>query len=121
MTRVFKKSRHIRWNWQESPDARDQDGNDSVRYHFVVVEDRNRKGIMNQILEGLAQYGGVTPVREVEGDVKDSKLKFLFCSYDTLIRPEKINWPNGKPLKMDRDLRERQRRNIEDYVRNKYE
>ena len=35
MVRITKQDRHIRWNWEESPDREE-----IVRYHFVVVDDK---------------------------------------------------------------------------------
>ena len=44
--KIYKKDRHIRWNWEKSPD-----NPDAVRYHFIVVDNKNKEGIMGKILE----------------------------------------------------------------------
>lgn len=119
-----KKDRHVRWNWEESPD-RDSENrpntNFYVRYHFIVIDDRNREGIMNRLLEGLTQYGEVIQVRSVEGKAKEPGLRYLFRTYDSSIKPDMIDWKNvKKPIRKDSDLRERKRGSVEDYVARVY-
>ncbi|MFA5857242.1 MAG: hypothetical protein WC867_07805 [Candidatus Pacearchaeota archaeon] len=119
-TNIRKNSRHLRWNWHLT-DEIDSDGRNYLRYHFVVVDDRNREGILGKILENLARYSEAIQIRREDGKVKDSDLRYLFCSYDSLIKPEMINWSNiNKPIKRDLDLRERKIGNIEDYVASLY-
>jgi len=116
-----KNQRHVRWSWEKSPDLRDNDGNDGVRYHFVVVDDRFRRGIMDKIIEPLSIHGGLELIRSVEGKVKGTKFRYLFESYDSLVKPETLQLHMLKRMIIpDGDLRERVRGNIEDYVSRVY-
>ena len=122
MEKISKKSRHIRWNWEPSP----ENPKELVRYHFVIVDDRGRKKIRNQILEQIQKITpGIEVIREgIEGRVMGTRLRYLFSTYDTVIAPEPINlYQIGKPVKRDFELRERIKKgfNVEDYVANLYE
>jgi len=117
--RVYKDSRHIRWHFEQSPD-----NPDLVRYHFVIVDDKNRDVTLSNLIEQLSISGPVEFIRETIGRVKDSKLRYLFASYDSATAPRMINWfKMGKPIREDPELKERVQkgRNIEDYVANCYE
>lgn len=110
------QTRHIRWNWEESTE-RDADNEPFVRYHFIVVDDKNREGIMNKSLAGLSQYGELIPVRSVGGKVAGTKFRYLFKSYDSEIKPEMLGLHKlEKTVIMDPNLRERKVGNIEEYV-----
>lgn len=111
--RIPNKTRHIRWNFEPSPDTLE-----TGRYHFVVVDDKDREGIMERILEQVRNYGGIEHIRTIEGKVTDSRYRFLYQSWDANVDPNKIDWEKiGKPVKRDRDLRERQNsQGIEDYL-----
>ena len=83
--RVLKISRHIMWNWEKSPEE------ELVRYHIIVVNDKNRKGIMNEIIGQFQKVSsGIECIRTREGNVKNSKLKYLFESYDSSLSPSVI-------------------------------
>ena len=114
---IMKDSRHIRWNYEESPD-----NSEMVRAHFIIVDDKNRKGIIHQILEPLVKLNyGMEKIRSVEGKVKGTKYRYLFESYDFRTDPSHIEWNKlGKHIKKDKDLYERVRGTIEDYVVNIY-
>ncbi|MFC1682574.1 hypothetical protein ACFL0X_03070 [Nanoarchaeota archaeon] len=76
---IHRNSRHIRWNWEKSPDVLE-----SVRYHFVIVDDKGRARIKDEILGQIQRVrSGIGVVREVEGRVKGSRLNYLFLSFDT--------------------------------------
>ena len=108
--------RHVDWNWEQSPD-----NHLLIRYHFVVVDDRNREGIMRRIVGQLAKVESVERVKTSEGKVKNSKFRYLFESYDSQIAPRVIDWTKvKKPIEFDPDLRERHIGSIEDYVADKY-
>lgn len=115
---VSTKSRHIRWNWESSPDSIEL-----VRYHFVIVDDKNRKGILNKVLEEFQKVSsGIEIIREREGKVAESKFRYLFSSFDTILSPNILNFNKlNKQIKRDYDLYERQKGNIEDYVAEIYE
>jgi len=115
MIKIIKHSRHVRWNWERSPD-----NEDNVRYHFVIVDDRDREGVMRRILGQLQLYDSLVPIRSVEGSLGGG-LRYLYESYDTTIAPRMIAWSKlGKPVKRDPDLRERMKGNVEDYVAKTY-
>ena len=104
--------RHIRWNWERSPDD-----DDMVRYHIVVVDDKDRPGIVRRILEQLQECSSVIPVRTTEGKVKGTEFRYLFESYDAPVAPKMISWEQvSKRIIKDSDLRERTKGNIENYV-----
>jgi len=116
--KVLKKERHVRWNWETSLEDLDK-----VMYHFIVVDDRNRRGKMNMILSAFAGYFGTLElVRSCEGQVKDSGLRYLFESYVINIKPGVINWSKiGLPVVKDKELWERQSsEGIENYVSTLY-
>jgi len=117
---VPKNSRHIRWNWESSP----EDPERLVRYHIVIVDDRNREGILNHILEPIqAISSGIVVVKRGEGKVKDSRFKYEYYSVDTVVCPEVVTRSTilGKSIRRDRDLKERRRGTVEDYVADVYE
>jgi|TARA_Y100000034_G_scaffold91111_1_gene109856 hypothetical protein len=116
--RIYKNSRHIRWNWEQCPDNKE-----FVRYQIVVVDNKNRQGIMDRFLEQLQRVSsGVELIRSFKGNVKNSRLKYLFSTYDSYVRPGVIQWEKvGKSIKRDYDLKERERGNIENYVARIYE
>ena len=117
-TYVLKKSRHIRWNWEKSPNSEEL-----VRYHVVVVDDKGREKIRNQIFEQLQKVSsGIEIIRERESKVIGSKFKYLFSTFDTVLSPEMIDFTKiRKPIKRDFDLVERKRGSVEDYVSSIYE
>jgi len=93
------------------------------RYHFVIVDDRDRKSISNRIVTNLAKVSSVILIREIEGKVKGTKFRYLFVTYDSPASGEVLNLSSlGKPLKKDIDLYERVKKkmSIEDYVMKEY-
>lgn len=117
MVIVYRKSRHVRWNWEPSPD-----NPDLARYHFVIVDDRFREGILSRILIQLQEAGPIEHIQTIEGKVEGTRLIYLFSTYDSKASPLVIDWSKiGKPFKQDGDLVERKRGNIEDYVSRVYE
>jgi hypothetical protein len=121
MTAILKKSRHARWNWERSPDNLD-----AVRYHFIIVDDKDRKGKMRNIIDSIrskitSNYS-FDRVRSVEGKVAETEFRYLFESYDALYSPTLLNMNRlFKRNVRDKDLYERKKGNIEDYVANLYE
>ena len=115
---VPKKSRHIRWNWEGSPASEEL-----VRYHFVVVDDKNRRGTLNKILEQLENVSsGIEIIREREGKVAKSKFRYLFLSFDTNLGPNIINFTKlRKPVIRGYNLYERKKGSLENYVSDLYE
>ena len=83
------RTRHVRWNWEQSSE-RNPDQEPYVRYHFVVVDDRNRGGILNEAIVALSEYGELIPIRSVEGKVSGTRFRYLFKSFDSLIKPEML-------------------------------
>lgn len=118
---VKKNSRHIRWNYQKSPDSPEM-----MRYHFIVVDDKNRKGKIEEILNYAQEKSiiGCTfeEIRSVEGKVKGTKYRYLFQTYDTKYVSSFLNPKNlFKNVLKDKQLYERERTSIEDYVAGIYE
>ncbi|MDP2673252.1 MAG: hypothetical protein Q8O84_05560 [Nanoarchaeota archaeon] len=107
--RVKKNSRHIRWNWQKSPDSEEM-----IRCHFIVVDDKNRNGKMEKILDGALNKSIIQcmfdEIRSVEGKVEGSKFKYLFKTYDTAYTPAYLNPKTIFPFVIrDKELYERQK------------
>ena len=95
MQKIFKKSRHIRWNWEASPD-----NFELVRYHFVIIDDKNREGIINKILDKMQKISCIEKIRSAEGKVIGSKFRYLFETYDSFTAPNMINFSEiGKNIK----------------------
>lgn len=65
---------------------------------------------------------GVIEIRKLEGKVKGTRYRYLFESYDSRTAPDFINWAKiNKSCKRDKELHERKRGSIEDYVASIYE
>ena len=107
--RVKKKSRHIRWNWQRSPDSAEM-----VRCHFIVVDDKNREEKIEKILDSALNKSIIhcmfNEIRSVEGKVRGSEFRYLFKTYDTSYTPKYLNPKAIFPLVIkDKELYERQK------------
>ena len=114
--RKYRKSgflRHIRWNWEPSPD-----NSLLVRYTIIVVDDKKSKETLSKIFQKVQKfYGGLDIKRTAEGKVAGIKLRYLFQSFDTPLAPSFVQWHMMKKLVIqDDDLYERKNRNIEDFV-----
>ena len=105
------------WHWEQSPD-----NPELVRYHVIVVGDKKIGQPIDNIFQQVNSIGsGVQLIREVRGDVGDSKFKYLFKSFDTPVSPAEIDWTKTNlPRRKDKNLYERKRGNIEDYVAELY-
>ena len=120
MGKVFKKSRHLRWSWEQSPE-----NSELVRYHFIISDDKNKKGKMESILNSIKSKVVVNHpfelIRSKEGKVKGSEFRYLFNSYDTAYSPILFN-PREifEHVKKDPNLYERKIGSIEDYVEKVY-
>jgi hypothetical protein len=121
MTRQKPKptERHIRWNFEESPDTPEE-----TLLHLVAVDNKYVASIFERILgQNGVSFGAVAQERELKGKVKGTRLQYLFRTYQGFIDPRKISWDKtGKIAFQDTDLRERKSKafSIEDYVRNIY-
>ena len=115
---ISKKNRHIRWNWERSLDDQEL-----VRYHVVVVGDKKIEQPIDNILQQInsSMSPSIQLIREIRGDVGDSKFKYLLKSFDTPVSPTEIDWTKTNlPRRKDKNLYERKRGNIEDYVADLY-
>ena len=122
MVKTIKKEvvkitdRHIRWNWQQSPDEQEK-----VRYHFIVVDNKRREGKMEELLEQLQQFSPVETIRTTDGKVEESPHRYLFSSVDINVAPREIDITKlGLPVIRDKELYERQIGSVEDYVMKLY-
>ena len=112
--RIPVKSRHIRWNWERSPDNLEM-----VRYHVVSVNDRRIEVPFENLYGQLNKYNsGIEIVRQMpQGRVLGTKLHYLFKSFDSLTSPKLIDWGKvGSNVLRDVDLYERKRGSVEDYI-----
>jgi hypothetical protein len=113
--RVSNKERHVRWNCESSGEEYL-----NLRYHFVIVDDRFREVKLNQLMESLNKINsGIMKEKRGEGKVEGTKLRYLFYSLNARTSLEYLDW-NGLKPKRDKDLVERKKGNIEDYVANIY-
>lgn len=118
--KVPKNSRHVRWNWEKSPDAEE-----TVRYHFIIVDDKNRKGKMEKILENIRDKSFVNypfeEIRSEEGKVEGTEYRYIFKTYDTQYAPNLVDFKGvSENIKRDKELSERKKTDISWYVENKY-
>ena len=116
MANSIKKSRHVRWNWERSPDNLDM-----VRYHFIIVDDKCRKEKMTRIIDSIrskiSSNYAFEQVRSVEGKVGGTEFRYLFESHDTLYSPSLLDMNRlFKRNVRDVNLYERKVGNFEDYV-----
>ena len=113
---IFRKTRHIRWNYEVS-EENFQGNSKMVRYHFVIVGDRNDV-ILNRILSQLTEVQqGIIPIRTSIGKIQGTKFRYLFVTYDSTVAPKFLKLENIiKFVKRDEKLAERKVGNIEDYV-----
>ena len=117
---IKRTERHIRWNWEKSPDDLEM-----VRYHFIVVDDKDRDMIMNGLLEKLLKVGPIEfplqLIRSRQGKVLNSELRYLFQTYDSQVNPSRVRFTSlSKPIKRDLSLNERVRGNIDNHVKSEY-
>lgn len=47
--KIARTERHIRWNWENSPDE-----SEMVRYHFIIIDDKNRRATLAQLVAEIA-------------------------------------------------------------------
>lgn len=114
--RIKITDRHIRWNWEKSPDRED-----TVRYHYIVVDNKRREGAFESILEQFQRLKATEIVRTREGKVEGSPHRYLLNSFDINVAPREIDKTRFRlPLVRDRNLYERQIGSIEEYVRKLY-
>jgi len=114
--RINKKSRHVRWNWERSPDQEN-----SNRYHFVFVDDKGRRQKLEQTLGNMQGksiiYFPFDEVRLVEGKVFGTDYRYLLASYDSPYPPAFVSFEGvSERVIRDRNLYERKKSSVEDFV-----
>ena len=114
---IPKRSRHIIWNWEQSPD-----NPELARYHVVIADNKKRKATIERIFQQAQDNGfSVDIKRMVEGKVSNSGLRYLLASFDTSARIDLIDWTKtGKVARQERELYERKAGSIEKYVADSY-
>jgi hypothetical protein len=110
---VSKTDRHLRWNWEQSPDDRGK-----VRYHVIVVDNKQRPRRLFSVLEQIQSFSSVEPIRQIEDKVENSPHRYLFESFDVNVKPAEIDFSKiGLPVVRDKELYERLcTSGIENYV-----
>jgi len=121
-----QKSRHVRWNWEKSPKS--FEGNELIRYHFVIQDDKYRKGKMERILENINEKSIINYSFEeknrLEGKAVGTDYRYLFVSYDTKAPFNYVTFEGvSKNVKRDINLVERIKKgcSIKNYVIDLYE
>ena len=118
--RFKPNERHIRWNYEKSPDDENL-----VRYHFIISDDKFRDAKLEEILlkiqtKTIASYP-FEKIRRIEGKTEGTEFRYLFVSFDTPFSPKLLDFYKiSNNVKRDESLRERTRGNIEDYVESIY-
>jgi hypothetical protein len=120
---VFK-ARHVRWNWQSSPESTED--NQLVRYHFLIADDRFLEGKLDRIISNAQEKSIINynfnEIRNMKGKFKSAGLNYLFKTYDSNCTPNFINFEGvSENIKKDKDLVERTGLKIEDYIERVYE
>ena len=112
-SRIPRKSRHIRWNCESSSRICGW-----LRYHFVIVDDKDRKGKLMKIINQLAINDGLVEGSVREGKVEGSKFRYLLASYDSPTNSKMIDWTKiSSKVRQDYELREREySEGLENYV-----
>jgi hypothetical protein len=122
---VSRTERHIRWNYEDSPDNPGR-----IRYHFVVVDDKDREETMNMARKGLTTASpnghSIEPIKTAEGQVVNiirNGLRYLYHSYDSEIEPKMLRlYEIPLPKIKDPRLKERKKGiSITDYVERIYD
>jgi len=121
MGKVYKKSRHVRWNWEQSPD-----NEELVRYHFIIIDDKYREGKLERIKSNIKEKSIINysfeEIRRTGGKVVGTDFRYLFVTCDTAYTHTYVSFEGvSKNIRKDPDLRERKRGDIEDYVADLYE
>ena len=119
------KSKHVRWNYEQSKDNFHGDI-PLTRYYLAIVDNRssNREEILNKIVDNMNQVNSwVIPVgKNLDFKVKDSEWGLLFAIYDALVPQESLGFLKaGIKSKRDYKLCEKKVLTIEDYLRRIYE
>jgi muramoyltetrapeptide carboxypeptidase LdcA involved in peptidoglycan recycling len=91
--KVFSKSKHLRFNWRESPES--SEDLPLTRYYFDVVDNKFREQKIEQILGGVQnqtiinfKFNEITP--SYEGKVEGTNLRYLCRVYDSNCSPELV-------------------------------
>lgn len=122
--KFVQKDRHVRWNAEESPES--FEGNELVRYYFIIQDDKYRKGKMEKILQNINDKSIINFSFEekdrLEGKAGGTDYRYLFLSYDTKAPINYVTFEGiSKNVKKDTNLVERMRGNVKDYIRGIYE
>ena len=116
----MKKIRSIVYNYERSPDDEMM-----MRYHFLVIDDKGREEKVKRILSNFGSGCISHPFNEVrapeKGKVVDTQFRYLLQSFDTLYPPSDLNFGTLCNVIRDRELYERKRGTIEDYVADQLE
>ena len=108
--------RHIRWNWEASPDRQD-----AARSHYVIVDNKRREGTFESIVDQFQQFSAIEIVRTCEGKVEGSPHRYLLNSFDANVSTREIDKTLFKlPTVRDKNLYERHISSIEEYVMKLY-
>jgi len=70
--------RHVRWNYEQASHDPEK-----TTPHLVIADDRDREGTILKILsQSSAVFGGVEQLRQTDGKIRGSKLRYLFRTYE---------------------------------------
>ncbi len=120
---VLRTKPHVRWNWQPSPD-----NSEMVRYHLVVVNNKDREQTMDKMTWGLRfsvlDGTAIDLIKTAEGKVLNTNLRWLYHAYDSPLRPKLLRpYGTSLPKRLDPRLVERKRSglSIVDYIERIYD
>jgi len=99
MTKILRKNRHFRWNWRQSIDDPEK-----IDYYFVIVDDKNRKAkieeIINKVNSGAINFSFEEISLPLQGKVGGTSLKYLCKIYESKCG---VNLVNEVILKIFKD------------------
>lgn len=124
MHNIPLESRHIRWNWEPSPDNYDFN-HKLLRYNLFIVDDSDfdRRNRLNKIFGQLSRVDSrIVPVNQFEGKIKNSKWTGLLSIYDSIVSSDFLNLKQlGIPIRKDDKMYAREFISIQEYISNLYD
>ena len=127
MKKVYKNSKHIRWNWRESPES--IEGFRKSRYYFCVADNKFREEKIKRILDTILSLTIINfhfqEFPSLEGKVEGTPNRYLCKIYDSSCHPDLVQTAVHKVFKnvvKDSNLYERSKKNtsLEKYLENFY-
>lgn len=89
---IFKKSRHLRYNWRISPDS--SEDFPKVRYWFDIIDDKFREEKIKRVLDRVQEKTIINfnfeNIQHLEGKVIGTDFRYLCEIYDSNCSPKLV-------------------------------